>query len=90
MTDLADQDAGPLATRSFPGTRAVEGGWWLDRECGATALIVDMTATVSCGHAGAEAVERAYRRAVVSGTLLRLVVTQVRKSDAVGPGEEQA
>jgi anti-sigma B factor antagonist len=105
---------------------------------GATALIVDMTATVSCDHAGAETVERAYRRAIVSGTQLRLVVTapivrrvlavngldrlvpmypsleaavaaggpdaavpvmpepggphtaQVRKSDAVGPGEEQA
>ena len=33
MTDLADQDAAPLATRSVPGTRAVEGGWWPDREC---------------------------------------------------------
>jgi anti-anti-sigma factor len=42
---------------------------------GATALIVDMTATVSCDHAGAEAVERAYRRAIVSGTQLRLVLT---------------
>lgn len=42
---------------------------------GATALIVDMTATISCDHAGAEAVARAYRRAVVSGTQLRLVLT---------------
>ena len=42
---------------------------------GATALIVDMTATVSCDHAGAEAVARAYRRAIVSGTQLRLVLT---------------
>lgn len=41
----------------------------------ATVLIVDMSATVSCDHAGAEAVERAYRRAVASGTQLRLVVT---------------
>ena len=42
---------------------------------GATALIADMTATISCDHAGADAVMRAYRRAVVSGTELRLVVT---------------
>lgn len=42
---------------------------------GATALIVDMTATLSCDHAGAEAVVRAYRRAIVSGTQLRLVLT---------------
>ncbi len=42
---------------------------------GAAVLIVDMTATVSCDHAGAEAVARAYRRAIVSGTQLRLVVT---------------
>jgi anti-anti-sigma factor len=41
---------------------------------GATALIADMTATISCDHAGADAVVRAYRRAVVSGTALRLVV----------------
>ena len=42
---------------------------------GAEALIVDMTATVSCDHAGADAVARAYQRAVVSRTELRLVVT---------------
>jgi anti-anti-sigma factor len=42
---------------------------------GATALIVDMTATVSCDHVGADAVVQAYRRAVVTGTQLRLVVT---------------
>jgi anti-sigma B factor antagonist len=42
---------------------------------GATALIADMTATISCDHAGAEAVVRAFRRAVISGTELRLVVT---------------
>src|SRR5271157_5469571 len=34
-----------------------------------------MTATVSCDHAGADAVARAYQRAVVSRTELRLVVT---------------
>jgi len=42
---------------------------------GATALIADMTATASCDHAGADAVVRAFQRAVISGTELRLVVT---------------
>jgi anti-sigma B factor antagonist len=42
---------------------------------GAAVLIADMTATLSCDHAGADAVVRAYQRAVVSGTQLRLVVT---------------
>ena len=42
---------------------------------GADALIVDMTATISCDRAGADAVARAYQRAVVSRTELRLVVT---------------
>ena len=42
---------------------------------GATALVADMTATTSCDHAGADAVERAFRRAVICGTELRLVVT---------------
>ena len=42
---------------------------------GATALIADMTATISCDHAGAQAVARAHQRAVISGTELRLVVT---------------
>ena len=42
---------------------------------GARALIADMTATTSCDHAGADAVERAFRRAVICGTELRLVVT---------------
>ena len=41
---------------------------------GAAALIVDMTTTASCDYAGAEALVRAYRRAVASGTQLRLVV----------------
>jgi anti-sigma B factor antagonist len=47
--------------------------WVINR--GAIALIVDMTATVSCDYAGAEAVARSYQRAVASGTELRLVVT---------------
>ena len=34
-----------------------------------------MTATLSCDHAGADAVVRAYQRALVTGTQLRLVVT---------------
>ena len=42
---------------------------------GAEALIADMTATLSCDQAGADAVARAYQRAVVSRTELRLVVT---------------
>jgi anti-anti-sigma factor len=42
---------------------------------GAAAVIVDMTATVSCDHAGADAVARAHQRAIVNGTQLRLVVT---------------
>ncbi len=41
----------------------------------ADALIVDMTATISCDLTGADAVARAYQRAVVSRTELRLVVT---------------
>jgi anti-anti-sigma factor len=41
----------------------------------ATVMIADMSATVSCDHSGAEALSRAYQRAVVSGTDLRLVVT---------------
>jgi anti-sigma B factor antagonist len=42
---------------------------------GATVLIADMTATIWCDHAGAGAVVRAFQRAVISGTELRLVVT---------------
>ncbi len=42
---------------------------------GAQALIADLTATISCDHAGADALSRGYQRAVVSGTELRLVVT---------------
>ena len=42
---------------------------------GATALIADMSATVSCDNSGADAVARAYRRAVSNGTDLRLVVS---------------
>jgi anti-anti-sigma factor len=41
---------------------------------GAAELIADMTATVSCDYAGADAVVRAYQQAAVRGTQLRLVV----------------
>jgi anti-anti-sigma factor len=42
---------------------------------GAAVLIADMTSTASCDHAAVDAVARAYHRAAVSGTQLRLVVT---------------
>jgi anti-anti-sigma factor len=42
---------------------------------GASVLIADMTRTVSCDHAGADAMARAYQRAAASGTHLRLAVT---------------
>jgi anti-sigma B factor antagonist len=42
---------------------------------GATALTVDMTATLSCDHAGADAVVRAYQSALANGTQMQLVVT---------------
>ncbi len=41
---------------------------------GAVVLIADMTGTVSCDHAAVDALARAYQRAAVSGTQLRLVV----------------
>ncbi len=42
---------------------------------GAESLIADMSVTISCDYAGADAVGRAYQRAVLTGTELRLVVT---------------
>jgi anti-anti-sigma factor len=42
---------------------------------GAAVLVADMTGTVSCDYSGADALARAYRRAVANGTQLRLVVT---------------
>ncbi len=53
---------------------------------GATSLVADMTATISCDHAGADAIVRAYQRAVISGTELRLVVTAeiVRRVLSIG------
>jgi len=51
---------------------------------GAATLIADMTATVSCDHAGADAVVRAWQRTVSSGTELRLVVTARSVSRVLG------
>ena len=42
---------------------------------GAVMLIADLTATLSCDYSGADALARACRRAVASGTDLRLVVS---------------
>jgi anti-anti-sigma factor len=42
---------------------------------GADALIVDMTATISCDYTGADALLRARQRAVASGMEMRLAVT---------------
>jgi len=47
--------------------------WVINR--GAQALIADLTTTISCDHAGADALARACQRALISGTELRLVVT---------------
>ena len=47
--------------------------WVINR--GAVTVIADMTATRLCDHSGADAVMRAYRRALASGTQLRLVVS---------------
>ncbi len=41
---------------------------------GAETVIADMSTTISCDHAGADAVARACQRAVISGAELRLVV----------------
>ncbi len=41
---------------------------------GAETVIADMSTTISCDHAGADAVVRACQRAVISGAKLRLVV----------------
>jgi anti-anti-sigma factor len=51
---------------------------------GATTLIADMTATLSCDHAGADAVVRAWQRTVSSGTELRLVVTAKTVAQVLG------
>jgi anti-anti-sigma factor len=42
---------------------------------GAAVVIADMTYTVSCDHAGMDAIARAYQRATINGSQLRIVVT---------------
>lgn len=42
---------------------------------GVGVLIADMTAVISCDHAGAQALARVYERAVANGTELRLVIS---------------
>jgi anti-anti-sigma regulatory factor len=42
---------------------------------GATTLIADMTATLSCDHAGADAVVRAYQRAISINASARMPLT---------------
>ena len=53
---------------------------------GPSVCIVDLSATVSCDHAGADAIGRAYQRATASGTELRLVITSevVRRVLGIG------
>ncbi len=41
---------------------------------GAAVVILDMTSTISCDHAGMDAIVRAYQRAAISGTSLRLAL----------------
>jgi anti-anti-sigma factor len=41
---------------------------------GAAIVILDMTSTISCDHAGMDAIARAYQRATINGTTLRLAV----------------
>ena len=43
---------------------------------GAAAVVLDMTGTVSCDHAGLDAIARAYQRAAANGIQLRLVVSE--------------
>jgi anti-anti-sigma factor len=52
---------------------------------GAVVLILDMTATQSCDHAGVDAIVRGYQRAVISGTQLRVVARApvVRRAIAI-------
>ena len=47
--------------------------WIINR--GAAVLIADLTGTISCDYSGADALARAYYRALANGTDLRLVVT---------------
>ena len=72
---------GPLAVVALPEQVDVANAGQIREELlsvinrGAKALIADMTATISCDHAGADALVRAHQRTVAAGTELRLVVT---------------
>lgn len=73
--------SGPRATIILPGQIDVTNVGQLRDQLlttinrGADPLIVDMTATASCDHACVDALARAYHRATINGTQVRLVVT---------------
>ncbi len=73
--------AGGRAVVTFPGHIDVSNASQIGDQLlslisrGATELIADMSATVSCDHAGAATVARAYQWAAANGTPLRLVIT---------------
>jgi anti-anti-sigma factor len=75
------QWAGPRAVIALPEHIDVSNAGQIREELlsvinrGAQSLIADMTATISCDHAGADALGRAYQRTVTAGSELRLVVT---------------
>ena len=58
---------------------------------GATELIADMTATVSCDHSGADVIVHAYRHALINGTQLRLAERPGLRGEGpeAGPPPEQ-
>jgi len=58
-----------------PSTGQIRGELLTVISRGAAALIADMTMTLSCGHAGADAVARACQRALANRARLRLVAT---------------
>ena len=74
----------PLAHMDVANAGQIKPGLLSVIDRGATVPMADMTATISCGHAGADAVVRAFRRAVISGTELRLVVTTQHVSPMLG------
>jgi anti-anti-sigma regulatory factor len=53
---------------------------------GAETVIADMTTTLSCDHAGADAMVRACQQAVISGVELRLVVVARIGRPGLSPG----
>lgn len=73
--------AGRQAVMTFPDVIDASNAGGIGEELlciinrGPAAVVADMTGTVSCDHAGTDAVARAYPSAVANGTQLRLVVT---------------